>query len=44
MPKINDPALTRAIKIGVSEIEARVQWRKRDEKPIADWFASRSLQ
>ena len=44
MPKINDPALARAIKIGVSEIEARVQWRKRDEKPIADWFASRSLQ
>lgn len=44
MPKIDDPALTRAIKIGVSEIEARVEWRKRDEKPIVDWFASRSLQ
>lgn len=43
MPYIDDPALTRAIKIGVSEIEARVEWRKRDEKPIIDWFASRTL-
>ncbi len=44
LPKIDDPALTRAIKIGVSEIEARVEWRKRDEAAVVEWFASQSVQ
>lgn len=37
-PKLSDPSLERAITIGLKEIEARVQWRKRDEKAIAEWF------
>lgn len=37
-PKASEPSLKRAITIGLNEIEARVEWKKRDEKPIANWF------
>lgn len=39
-PMINDPALTRTIKVGVKEIEARIAWRERDEQKITDWLSS----
>lgn len=37
-PMIEDPALTRTIKIGIKEIQARVDWRERDEKQIINWL------
>lgn len=41
-PKIDDPALTRTIKVGLKEIKARVAWRQRDEAKIVRWLSDRS--
>lgn len=41
-PMSSDPALTRTIKIGVKEIEARVAWRERDESAITKWLLNRN--
>jgi len=32
-------ALERSIKLGVEEIEGRIEWRKLNEQPIKDWLA-----
>ena len=37
-PKINEPALKRNIQIALSEITARVAWRKRDEKQLKEYL------
>jgi len=41
-PKIADPTLKRAITIGIEEIKARSQWKKRDESVVADWLGAYS--
>lgn len=37
-PKLDDPALKRAITIGIEEIKARALWRERDEPKVAQWL------
>jgi aminopeptidase N len=37
-PKATQPALKRNINIALSEIEARVQWREREEKALQEFF------
>lgn len=37
-PKASDPALKRAIKIGINEITAKSQWRKRDLESVTTWL------
>lgn len=37
-PMKSDPALKRAIAVGVNEITAKSQWRKRDLKPVTVWL------
>lgn len=39
-PMINQPELTRTIKVGLKEIEARAAWRTRDQQKITDWLNS----
>ncbi len=39
-PKLKDPSSTRNIKIAFGEIEARVQWRKREEASIKKFFTA----
>lgn len=41
-PKLADKTLERNIKVGFSDIAARVAWRKRDEQLIVDFFKDRS--
>lgn len=43
-PKANDPALKRAIKIGVNEITAKNEWRKRDQVAVTEWLSQYSPQ
>jgi len=38
--KVNEPSLKRNINISYSEIEARVNWRKREEKALIKFFAN----
>ncbi|MBX4191064.1 M1 family metallopeptidase, partial [Candidatus Saccharibacteria bacterium] len=38
-PKTNI-ALSRSIKLGIEEIEARVAWRQRNEKVVKDWLTN----
>lgn len=40
-PMAKDPALTRTIKVGIKEIEARVAWRSRDENKVVDWLVDK---
>jgi hypothetical protein len=37
-PKTNI-ALERSIRLGIEEIEGRIDWRTRNEQPIKDWLA-----
>lgn len=37
-PKSNDPSLKRTIAIGITEISAKSEWRKRDKAAIVDWL------
>lgn len=37
-PKADDPALKRAIKIGVNELQAKSQWRERDRVAVTEWL------
>lgn len=37
-PKRADPALKRAIAIGINEITAKSKWRKRDLEPVTKWL------
>lgn len=43
-PMKTDPALKRAIAIGIEEIKARVAWRKRDESSVDQWLTEYSAQ
>lgn len=43
-PKQDDPALKRAIAIGIEEIRARAAWRKRDEAKVAQWLKEYSAK
>ncbi len=38
-PKMKDPSLKRNIQIALSEIEARVLWREREESQLLDYFS-----
>lgn len=37
-PKASDPSLKRAIAIGINEITAKSEWRKRDLEPVTQWL------
>jgi hypothetical protein len=41
-PKLKEAGLKRNIQISFSEIEARVQWRKREEKQLKAYFKENS--
>jgi aminopeptidase N len=41
-PKLDDISLKRTIQIGIKEIQARVDWRERDEQAIKDWLKKNS--
>lgn len=41
-PKQSDPALRRAIIIGIEELKARVAWRERDSQNVTQWVTEYS--
>ncbi len=41
-PKLSNKTLERNIRVGFSDIAARVAWRERDEKPIKDFFKAQA--
>lgn len=43
-PKAGDPALKRAIKIGINEITAKSEWRKRDTRAVTNWLNQYSAE
>ncbi len=43
-PKAGDPALKRAIKIGINEITSKSEWRKRDAQAVTDWLNQYSAE
>lgn len=43
-PMRSDPALQRAISVGIEELKARVAWRERDEQAVTAWLTKYSQQ